>query len=140
MLPRGPNVGDHQPAARTQHSHSFADGFLPASASANVVHGQAGDNQIKTVVFEGERRDVPGVQFDAIGHSFGGCVAPRSFQRVAGLIEISPQVHTHRPAYGQTLRGHEEHGAPATSQVQNPLITPQVQLVNQAGPNHEFAP
>ena len=52
VLPRGPNVGDHQPASRTQHPHRFADGFLPAGASADVVDGQTGDNHIKAVVFD----------------------------------------------------------------------------------------
>ena len=33
VLPGGPNVGDHQPTARTQHPHRFADGFLPAGTS-----------------------------------------------------------------------------------------------------------
>src|SRR6266498_4873437 len=55
VLPGGPNVGDHQPTARTQHPHRFSDGFLPASASADVVDGQTSDHHIKTVVFKGQR-------------------------------------------------------------------------------------
>jgi hypothetical protein len=40
MLPCCPNVGDHQPTARTQHPHRFGYGLLPASASADVMDGQ----------------------------------------------------------------------------------------------------
>jgi hypothetical protein len=37
------------------------------------------------------------------------------------------------------LSRHEQDRTPATSQVQNSLITPKVQLVEQVGPNHELA-
>src|SRR5205807_4765230 len=33
VSPSGPNIGDHQPTARTQHPHRFVDCFLPASTS-----------------------------------------------------------------------------------------------------------
>src|SRR5712671_7558418 len=79
------------------------------------------------------------MQFDTIGHALSDYVAPSGFQGISGLIDTSPQVHTLRPACGQTLSGHEQDRTPATSHVQNSLITPKVQLVEQVGPNHELA-
>jgi hypothetical protein len=79
------------------------------------------------------------VQFNTIRDPLGDGVAPGGFEGIAGLIDTSPQVHTRRPACGQTLSGHEQDRTPATSHVQNSLITPKVQLVEQVGPNHELA-
>jgi len=55
------------------------------------------------------------------------------------LIDASPQVHTHCPARGEMFGGHEQYGTPPTSQVQDSLIPPKVQLVEQFGPDHELA-
>ena len=126
VLPGGPNVGDQQPTARTQHPHRLADGFLPAGTSADVVDRQTGDNHIEAVVFKGQRRHVGRVQFDPIRHPLGDGVAPGGLGGIAGLIDASPQVHAHRPARGQVLGGHEQYRTPATSQVQDSLVTPKV--------------
>ena len=37
------------------------------------------------------------------------------------------------------LCGHQEHRTPAASQVQNALIVPKAQLIQQFGPEHELA-
>src|SRR5262249_38942061 len=71
VLPGGPNVGDHQPTARTQPPHRFADCFLPAGTPADVVDRQTGENHIKAVVLKGQRREAPRVQFAPIRHSLG---------------------------------------------------------------------
>jgi len=133
------NVGDHQAPAWTQHPHGFLDGFLPVGSSADVVDGQTGDDHVETAVGKGQRRHVRGVQFDTIGDPFGDGVALGGFEGIAGLIESSPQVHTHGPAGGQMLRGHEQDGTAAASEIENSFITPKVQLVEQAGPNHKLA-
>jgi hypothetical protein len=79
------------------------------------------------------------VQFDTIDHLLSDCVAPSGFQGIAGLIDTSPQVHTCRATCGQTLSGHEQYRTPTTSYVQDSLIAPKAQLVEQVGPNHELA-
>src|SRR6516225_853519 len=139
VLPSAPNVGDHQPTARTQYPHRFVNCFLPASPSTDVVDRQTGDDQIKAVVCKGQRRHVAGVQFDSICYALSDGVTPGSLGRIARLIDASPQVHAHRPACGQALSGHQQNRTPATSQVQDALVAPKVQLVEQVGPNHEFA-
>jgi hypothetical protein len=79
------------------------------------------------------------VQFDTICDPFSDRVTSGGFQGIAGLIDTSPQVHTRRPACGQTLSGDEQDRTPAASHVQNSLITAKVQLVEQVSPNHELA-
>ena len=70
-------------------------------------------------------------------HAKGAKIAG-GFERIAGLIETSPQVHAYGPAGGQMLRGHEQDGTAAASEVEDPFIAPKVQLVEQAGPNHKL--
>jgi hypothetical protein len=100
---------------------------------------QPGDNHIKTVIRKGKRCHIARVHFDTIRHALGDSVALGGFGTIARLIGTSPQVHAHRPARGQVLRSQEQDCTPATSQVQDALITPEVQLVEQFGPNHELA-
>jgi hypothetical protein len=80
------------------------------------------------------------VQFDTIRYSLSDGVAPGGLGGIARLIDASPQVHAHGPARGQVLSGQEQHRTPATSQVQDSLVTPKVQLVEHFGPDHELAP
>jgi hypothetical protein len=140
MLPSAPNIGDQQTTTRTQNPHCFVNCFLPASSSADVVDRQTGDDHIKTVVCKGQRRHVAGVQFDTIRYSLSDGVAPGSFGRIAGLIGTSPQVDAYCPARRQALSGHEQDCTTATSQIQDSLVTPKSQLIQQFGPNHELAP
>src|SRR6185503_8020690 len=54
--------------------------------------------------------------------------------------DLSPQIHSHGPARGQVLRSHQEHRTPAASQVQDALVAPKPQPIEQFGPDHELAP
>jgi hypothetical protein len=139
LLFGAPYVGDHQPTASTQYPHRCVNCFLPASTSANVVDRQAGDNHIKTVVCKGQRCHIAGVQFDTICYSLSEGVAPGSLGGIAGLIGTSPQVDAYGPARRQALSGQEQDCTPATSQVQDSLVTSKPQLVQQFGPHHELA-
>ena len=93
----------------------------------------------KLSVFQGQRHHVGRVQFDTIGYPLLDGIPPGGLGGIARLIDASPQVHTHRPARGQVLGGHEQDRTSATSQVQDSLIPPKVQLVEQFGPHHELA-
>lgn len=105
VVPSALDVGDHQPATGMQHSHGFADGFLPASTSRDVVDCQAGEHQVETVVFKGQCRHVGGVQFDAIRDPLGDGIAPGGLGGIGGLIGVSPQVYADSPASSQMLSG-----------------------------------
>ena len=139
VLPGAPNVGDQQPTARTEHSHRFVDCLLPASTSPDVVNRQTGDNHIKAVVLKRQRRHVPRVQFDTICYPLSDGVAPGGLGGIAGLIGAAPQVYPNCPARGQVLSGHEQDRTTATSQVQDSLVTPKPQPVEQFGPDQELA-
>jgi hypothetical protein len=69
----------------------------------------------------------------------GDRVAPGGLGGIAGLIASSPQVHAHRPARGQAPSRHEQDRAPAASQVEDPLVIPEVQPVEQFVPDRELA-
>lgn len=134
------NVGDHQPTARTQHSHRFLDGFFAALVCVDVVNGHAGNNQVKTVVGKGERGHVGSMQIDAIGHAFGKGVAASGLDGIAGLVELSPEVRPHGPAGGQMLGGQEQNRAATASEVQDVFVATKIQLIEQLSPDYEFAP
>src|SRR6185436_6554593 len=140
VSPGGPNVDDEQPPAWAQHPYRFADCSLPAGTHANVVDREVGENHIKALVLKGQRPQVTRVQFDPIRHSLGDGVALGGLGRIAGLIDLSPKIHSHGPARGQVLRSHQEHRTPAASQVQDALVAPKPQPIEQFGPDHELAP
>jgi hypothetical protein len=70
------------------------------------------------------------VQFDTIAYSFSKRVTPSGLDGIAGLISSLPDIYPYRPTRGQMPSCKEQYGTPSTSQVQDSLIAPELQLVD----------
>ena len=128
-----------RPPGRSTRTASL-DGFLPARTPADVVDRQAGDDQIKAVVFKGQRRHVGRVQFDPIRYPLGDGVAPGGLGGIARLIDRFATGPPPRPGPWSGVERPAAAPHPGRTQVEDALVTPKAQPVEQFGPDHELAP
>jgi hypothetical protein len=64
------NIGDEQSAIRFEHAYGFVQGFTSTFARRDIMDGQTGEHQIKSVVGEGKLSHVGGIQLDPLGNAF----------------------------------------------------------------------
>jgi len=79
------------------------------------------------------------VKLDPLGHALKVRVLTGDLHRVARLIGGAPDVDAGGPAAGESLGRHQQHRAAAASDVEEPLVSFELEPVEQLGPDGELA-
>lgn len=130
------DVDHDKPAARTQYSQHFIEGLGSPCGVRQVVDSQRADHHVKTIVRVGHGGHVARVEDDPGGHPLRRRIGLSRLQTVATLILGSPQVQPVSLAVGQPTRRRQQDGAVATAHVEQILVTPKRQVVQQRSPRH----
>jgi len=125
--------------AWAEHPYRLLDDLLPILLILDVVDSDIRNHQIEAVVFEWQLDHITGLQLDTVGDAFCDSISKGCFDGIPRLISPLPEIDTDGSARRQMLGGHQQYGAPTTSDVQDSLIAVQVKLVKQFSPDSEFA-
>lgn len=133
------DVGDRQLAAFLEHPCRFAQRPCALVRAGQIVNRQRADHHVERTVVEGQLTHVGSVKLDSFGHALEGGVLAGNLLGVARLIRGAPDIDTDGPSEGQALGRHQQHRAAAAADVQQPLVSFELEPIEQLGPDGELA-
>jgi hypothetical protein len=101
------------------------------------VDRQVAHHDVERGVLERQARDVGGVHLDPAGDALQLRVPERRGRRVAGLVGL-PEIGPHGPAPREQPGRGQQHGAAPAAEVQQPLVSAQVQALQEVRPDREL--
>jgi hypothetical protein len=118
-----------QLAVLLEHPGRFAQRPGALARAGDVVDRQRTDHHAERAVVEGQGTHVGTVKLDPLGHALEGRVLAGNLLGVSRLVQGAPDVDADRSSTGQALGRHQQHRPAAAADVEQPLVSSELELI-----------
>jgi hypothetical protein len=132
-------IDDAHPSPRAKDPGGLAQGPGAFFAVPDVTEGQVAEHHVEGPGGQGEVPCIGMHEFDAFADALHHRVALGGGLAVTRLVTQTPDVDSGRAALRQPAGCRDEHGTPATADVEHLLVAPQVEFIEQFFPDRQLA-